>query len=66
MALRIGGGFEYKLTGSTSFMAGISYHNGFINAFKTPSKSLKNYKTQEYMVQKANNHYVSLTLGILF
>lgn len=67
MALRIGGGFEYKLTGSTSFMAGISYHNGFINAFKTPSKTLMKFdKSTEYMVQKANSHYVSLTLGILF
>ena len=48
----IGGGVEYKISGSTVLLAGLQFNNGFLDAFDgTP---------------KVDTNYLALTLGILF
>jgi len=68
LALNVGLGAEYNLTGSTSLVIGLNYSNGFTNMLKKKSKNL--YKEEvnktELLNQKAYNSYVALTVGILF
>lgn len=65
LALNVGLGTEYNLSGSTSMVFSVNYNNGFTNALKKNSKTLvdKNFNTLE---QKAMFNYVGLTVGVLF
>ena len=65
LALNVGLGAEYNLTGSTSVVFSINYNNGFTNAMVKNSKflSTKNYSA---ITQKAVFNYVGLTIGVLF
>lgn len=48
----IGGGMEYRLSGKTSLMTGLTYNNGLTNIAKN-SESIR-------------NHYVGLNIGVFF
>lgn len=57
--LVIGGGLEFNFSGSTSAVAGITYHSGFTNLFKKDSfNGVDNAKTFA--------DYIELTLGVFF
>ncbi|MBZ0206761.1 MAG: PorT family protein [Flavobacteriales bacterium] len=57
--LVIGGGLEFNFSGSTSAVAGITYHSGFTNLYKKDTFSgLDNSKTYA--------DYIELTLGVFF
>lgn len=57
--LVIGGGLEFNFSGSTSAVAGITYHSGFTNLYKKDSfAGLDKSKTYA--------DYVELTLGVYF
>ncbi len=57
--LVIGGGLEFNFSGSTSALAGITYHSGFTNLYKKDSFSgLDNPKSYA--------DYLELTLGVFF
>jgi len=68
LALNIGMGAEYNLSGSTSMVFGLNYSNAFTNFLRKESKDL--YKvtnnTPDLLKQNAYNSYVALTVGILF
>jgi hypothetical protein len=69
LALNVGLGAEYNLTGSTSLVCSINYNNGFTNALRKDSKTLSLYKIgkkSNALVQNAVFNYVALTVGILF
>lgn len=65
LALNVGLGAEYNLTGSTSLVFSVNYNNGFTNAMVKKSKILtdKNYSP---LIQKSVFNYVGLTIGVLF
>ena len=65
VALNLGLGAEYNVTGNTSIIFGLSYSNGFTNALKKNSTTIKN-KTGAPLAQKAVSNYVSLNVGVLF
>jgi len=69
LALNVGLGAEYNLSGGTSLVIGLNYSNGFTNMLKKESKNLfkldDNNRLKE-LNQKAYNSYVALTVGILF
>lgn len=48
----IGGGVEYRLSGKTSLMTGLTYNNGLTNMAKNN--------------QTIKNHYVGLNIGVFF
>lgn len=48
----IGGGVEYRLSGKTSLLGGITYNNGLTNIAKKP--------------HTVKNHYVALNIGVFF
>lgn len=48
----IGGGLEYRLSGKTSLMTGLTYNNGLTNIAKNG--------------QSIKNHYVGLNIGMFF
>lgn len=48
----IGGGVEYRLSGKTSLLGGLTYNNGLTNIAKKPH-SIK-------------NHYVGINIGVFF
>lgn len=48
----IGGGAEYRLSGKTSVMGGLTYNNGLTNMSKKP--------------HTIKNHYVGINLGMFF
>ncbi len=48
----IGGGAEYRLSGKTSLVGGLTYNNGLTNIAKND--------------QTVKNHYVGLNLGVFF
>jgi len=48
----IGGGMEYRLSGKTSLMTGLTYNNGLTNIAKNN--------------QSIRNHYVGLNIGVFF
>jgi opacity protein-like surface antigen len=52
-ALLVGGGVEYNFSGNTSAMLGVTYSNGFTNAFDGD-------------VSKAKLHYFELSAGVFF
>ncbi len=69
LALNVGLGAEYNLSGSTSLVFSVNYNNGFTNALRTDSKTLCLYKVGKKsnpFEQKAMLNYVGLTVGILF
>lgn len=65
LGLNVGAGFEMNLAGSTSFIVGVNYHNGFTNALKKASDILLD-KTGNAVQQKVKAKSISLTIGILF
>lgn len=65
MALNIGLGVEYGLTGNTSLLIGLNYNNGFTNALKKESNFVFDHKGQQ-LKQAAFANYVALTIGIMF
>ncbi|MFN4235165.1 MAG: porin family protein [Bacteroidia bacterium] len=72
MALNIGGGIEYNLSGSTSLLIGVNYSNGFVNVLKKESSQIKlpdinsPFGLGSELKQNARSHFVGLTIGILF
>lgn len=72
MALNIGGGAEYNLSGNTSLIFGINYSNGFVNVLKKNSAQIKVSDNNNpfglggALKQNARSHYIGLTAGILF
>lgn len=48
----IGGGVEYRLSGKTSALLGLTYNNGLTNIAKKP--------------HSVKNHYVGINLGVFF
>ncbi|RZL34547.1 MAG: PorT family protein [Pedobacter sp.] len=48
----IGGGVEYRLSGKTSLLGGITYNNGLTNIAKKP--------------HSVKNHYVGINIGVFF
>ncbi|MFN0255788.1 porin family protein [Pedobacter ureilyticus] len=48
----IGGGLEYRLSGKTSLLGGLTYNNGLTNIAKND--------------QSVKNHYVALNIGVFF
>ncbi len=66
--LNVGGGLEYNLSGTTSFIAGLNYNRGFLSATKTDSDILTKGKleTAGPYVQKSFMDGIAVTLGILF
>jgi hypothetical protein len=66
-ALHIGGGFEYNLSGSTSFFAGVAFNYGFSNVLQKDSEYLStNAATYTPFKQKATANNIALSVGILF
>lgn len=65
IGLNIGAGAEYNLSGKTSLLFSVNYNNGFTNALKKNSSSLKNAAGAE-LAQKALSKYIALNVGILF
>ncbi len=65
LALDVGLGAEYNLSGSTSIVFSLNYNNGFTNALKKNSEKLLNRK-RTALEQIAVFNYVGLTVGILF
>ena len=63
LALVVGLGAEYNLSGSTSFIMGITFNNGFTNIFNDKKFSFKNETGDE---ARAINNYFELNLGVLF
>jgi len=69
LALNVGLGAEYNLSGSTSVVFSINYNNGFTNALRKNSKTLHPYKygrKSNALEQSAVFNYVGVTAGILF
>lgn len=54
IGLIVGAGLEYNFSGNTSAMLGLTYGNGFTNAFSDDAGS------------KAKLHYFELSLGVFF
>jgi opacity protein-like surface antigen len=52
VSMVIGAGLEYTLSGSTVFVTGIQFNNGFLDVFDTD--------------EKINSNYLALTLAVLF
>lgn len=48
----IGGGVEYRLSGKTSLLGGLTYNNGLTNIAKKP--------------HSVKNHYVGINIGVFF
>lgn len=65
LALNVGLGAEYNLSGATSMVFSINYNNGFTNALRKDSKMLLD-KHKSALQQNAVFNYVSLTVGVLF
>ncbi len=72
LALNIGGGAEYNLSGNTSFIFGINYSNGFVNVLKKNSAQIKvsdnnaPFGLGGELKQNARSHFIGLTVGVLF
>lgn len=67
LALNVGAGVEWNLSGSTSVVVGLNYSNCFTNFLKKESYLLKvETRNGPWLKQSAYNNYVALTLGILF
>lgn len=76
MALTIGGGIEYNISGNTSLILGVTFNNGFINQLDTKVAVLDNNGntmiggdgTAVYSEKdaSANLNYLALNLGIFF
>lgn len=67
LALNVGAGVEWNLSGSTSVVVGLNYSNCFTNYLKKESYNLQIEQTgRPWLKQSAYNNYVALTLGILF
>jgi hypothetical protein len=66
LALNVGLGVEYNLSGTTSLMFSLNYDNGFTNALKKNSETLfaKNFNTP--FPQNAVFNYIGLNIGVLF
>ena len=65
LALNVGLGAEYNLSGSTSLVFSVVYNNGFTNTLKNSSKMLFD-KHFNALTQKAVFNYVALNVGVLF
>ncbi|HOT88963.1 MAG TPA: porin family protein [Bacteroidales bacterium] len=65
LALNVGLGAEYNLTGSTSLVFSVNYNNGFTNAMVKKSKILTDVNYSP-LIQKSVFNYVGLTIGVLF
>jgi hypothetical protein len=65
LALNVGLGAEYNLSGSTSLVFSVNYNNGFTNALRKNSKTLYNKKFTA-LEQNSVFNYVAFTVGVLF
>ncbi len=68
LALNVGAGFEYNMSGSTSLVFGVNYNHGFSNTLKKNSKYLAEHDGTSYnsIKQKATMRGITITAGILF
>lgn len=65
LALNIGIGAEYNISGKTSLVTSLHFNNGFTNVLARNSRQLK-YSANQKLRQNAINNYISLNIGILF
>lgn len=65
MALNVGLGAEYNLTGTTSAIFSLNYQNGFTNLLHDPSEFLNDHNASS-LKQIGYGHAVVLTVGVLF
>lgn len=63
MALIVGLGAEYNLSGNTSLVMGVTFNNGFTNIFNDKKMSFRNDTGDD---ARAVNNYFTLNLGVLF
>lgn len=68
MALNVGIGAEYNISGTTSLVASINYLNGFTNVLKGDSRYLHDIDNAQVskLKQKATSNGIGLTIGVLF
>ncbi|WP_306640335.1 porin family protein [Sanyastnella coralliicola] len=74
MSMIIGGGIEYNLSGSTSILVGVTYNNGFTNAFKDTDvirtengePVFESGQPRDDVRLRAISNSIELNLGILF
>lgn len=68
LALNVGIGAEYNLSGSTSFTVGVNYINGFTNVVKGESRYLIRTPFNNYanLKQDFRANAVVLSIGVLF
>lgn len=57
LSLVLGVGVEYNLSGTTNFLIGITYHNGFVDMLKGSGLNAD---------KKATSNQIALNLGVLF
>lgn len=65
LGLNIGIGAEYTISGTTALVFGLNYRNGFTNILRHKSNMLMEDNGSTFL-QKALNHQVSLTVGVIF
>ena len=76
LALVIGGGVEYNISGNTSLFLGLTYNNGFLNqldtkipAFDSNGNVVVDSNNNPVLTEKeasANLNYIALNIGIYF
>lgn len=77
LALIIGAGAEYNISGHTFITAGLTFNNGFTNIFKKEEEGLKldssnnpsfseTDNNDDKFQLKANGSYIGLNIGIIF
>ena len=63
MSLLIGAGMEYNFGGSTSLLAGITFHNGFTNLINRKDDDIATKTFRNFSAKPA---YIALNLGVIF
>ena len=66
LALNLGLGFQYNLSGTTNFVVGIHFHNGFLDILTNKIPELSNPLDPGEKNINANQNRLGLTLGVLF
>ncbi len=66
LALNLGLGFQYNLSGTTNFVVGIHFHNGFLDILTNKIPDFTNPLDPGEKNINANQNRLGLTLGVLF
>ncbi len=65
LALNIGAGAEYNISGNTLLLLGLSFNNGFTNLMKKDSYDLEDQHGDK-LDQNAVGNFIALNVGVLF